>query len=107
MTKELEFKVPVRQRQLFLDDDATDPAPARRYKGAIPNVGFIVSPDGLNWKLLDVPGVPSSDEYNFSFDEQEHLFILTVKHGGPIRRRVNSALKCWIGKGKCLPYRIL
>ena len=60
--------------------NATDPDPARRYKGAIPNVGFIVSPDGVNWKMLDVPGVPSFDEYNFSFDEQEHLFILTVKH---------------------------
>ncbi len=68
--------------------DATDPDPTRRYKGALPKIGFIVSPDGRNWKMLDVPGVPSSDEYNFSFDEPERLFILTVKHGGPHGRSV-------------------
>ncbi len=68
--------------------DATDPNSAHRYKGALHPDGFVVSPDGANWKQLDVPGVPSGDEYNFSFDEQEHLFILTVKHGGPHGRAV-------------------
>ncbi len=68
--------------------DRTDPDPARRYKAAVPNVGFAVSPDGVTWTALDVPGVPSSDEYNLSFDEQAPLFILTVKRGGPYGRSV-------------------
>jgi len=68
--------------------DPTDPETDRRYKAAIAATGFAVSPDGINWKMLDIPGVPSSDEFNFSFDEQEHLFILTVKHGGPYGRAV-------------------
>ena len=61
--------------------DADDPEPSRRFKAVIPSQGFAVSPDGIHWTMLDIPGVPSSDEYNFSFDEQEHLFILTVKTG--------------------------
>jgi len=69
--------------------DPTDPAPSRRFKAAIPARGFAVSPDGATWTMLDVPGVPSSDEYNLSFDEKDHLFILTVKHGGPHGRAVH------------------
>ena len=68
--------------------DAADPDPARRYKAALPAACFAVSPDGLKWEMLDVPAVPSSDESNFSLDETEHLFILTVKHGGPYGRSV-------------------
>lgn len=69
--------------------DPTDPDPSRRYKLPLPNTGVAVSPDGINWKmLLDVPGVPSSDECNFSFDKESHLFILTVKHNGPYGRAV-------------------
>ena len=79
--------------QLYRPDlivrDATDPDPNRRYKAVLPNVGAAVSPDGMHWSILPgVAGVPSSDEYNFSFDEENHLFILTVKHGGPYGRAV-------------------
>ena len=67
--------------------DPTDPDPSRRYKTAKPNVGFGVSPDGVHWKGLDgIPGVPSQDTWHFSLDEQEHLFILKVKHTGPYGR---------------------
>ena len=69
--------------------DPTDPDASRRFKTAIPRNGFAVSPDGVRWKMLDVPGVPSSDEFNFSFDVRGHLFILTVKHGGPHGRAVH------------------
>ena len=41
--------------------------------------------------MLDVPSVSSSDEYNFSLDEQEHLFILTVKTG---RDSADNFLRC-------------
>ena len=73
--------------------DPNDPNPSRRYKGGAPFhrqvngrtesvVGFLISPDAQNWKMLDSPSVPSSDEHNLSFDPIENLFILTVKLGG-------------------------
>ena len=70
--------------------DPTDPDPSRRYKCALPPIGFAVSPDGRRWQMLpDVAGVPSGDEANFSFDEKAQLFILTVKRGGPHGRAVH------------------
>jgi len=74
--------------------DPNDPDPSRRYKGGAPfnrqrddggtehAVGFLTSPDGRSWKMLDCPSVRSSDEQNMSFDPIEKLFILTVKLGG-------------------------
>jgi len=82
-------------RALRTDDlvyDPTDPDPSRRYKCALPPSGFAGSPDGIHWKMLSgIEGVPSEDEANFSFDEKEHLFILTVKRGGPYGRSVHLA----------------
>jgi hypothetical protein len=60
--------------------DPTDPDPSRRYKGLSYGAG------GVTWKALDVPPIPSWDEFNFSFDEKAHLFIATVKTGGPYGR---------------------
>ncbi len=74
--------------------DPDDPDPTRRYKGASffrrqidaqrsePAVGFFVSPDARSWKMLDCPGVRSSDEQNMSFDPISNQFILTVKQRG-------------------------
>ena len=71
--------------------DGTDPDPARRYKSFLPTMmgparetgGAAVSPDGVTWTPLDIPAIPSMDEANLSFDEQEHLFIGMVKVTGP------------------------
>lgn len=41
-----------------------------------------VSPDGLAWTELDVPGIPCKDETNLSYDEKNRLFIVTVKVRG-------------------------
>ena len=71
--------------------DGNDPDPGRRYKAALLNAGFAVSPDGVNWTKLDVPPVPSSDEGNFSYSEQEGLFIHTVKRSGPYGRSLALA----------------
>jgi len=71
--------------------DGADLDPTRRFKSFLPNVGFAVSPDGIKWALLDVPAVPSSDNFSFSFDEKAHLFIGTVKIGGPHGRSVGLA----------------
>jgi len=70
--------------------DPDDPDPARRYKGLLGAFDRrpMVSPDGIHWKLLDVPPIPSQDESNLSYDQHEHRFILTVKHGGPYGRSV-------------------
>ncbi|MDE0140470.1 MAG: hypothetical protein OXI80_17265 [Caldilineaceae bacterium] len=70
--------------------DPFDPDPGRRYKSATfssrdHDVGFAVSPDGMQWAGLDnVPAVPSQDTHSLSFDHQEQLFILKTKHAGPI-----------------------
>lgn len=68
--------------------DPSDSDPARRYKAALLNEGFAVSPDGVQWTKLSLPAVPSSDEGNFSYDPAEGLFIHTVKRGGPFGRSV-------------------
>ena len=68
--------------------DPTDPDPARRFKAASTNAGFLASPDGVTWTLLDVPKVPSQDESNLSFDQQVHRFLHTVKQRGPYGRSV-------------------
>ena len=71
--------------------DPNDPDPARRFKAAIINDGFAVSPDGIQWTKLDVPKIESSDEANFSFDPRSGLFIHTVKRGGQYGRAVAIA----------------
>gem|GEM_PF-1073186 len=74
--------------------DGRDPNPERRYKAALLNTGFAVSPDGVDWQQLDVPAVQSQDEANFTFNEQENLFIHTVKRSGPHGRSVAVATSC-------------
>ena len=68
--------------------DASDPDPSRRFKGLGHARGRepFVSANGIDWKRLDVPSIPSADESNLSLDEKENLFILTVKQGGPYGR---------------------
>ena len=71
--------------------DPHDKEPARRFKAALLNEGFAVSPDGVQWTKLDLPAIPSSDEGNFSYDPSEGLFIHSVKRGGPFGRSVAIA----------------
>ena len=71
--------------------DRQDPNPNRRYKAARPPEGLAVSADGMAWTKLNVPGIPSSDEANFSYHPRERLFLLTVKRGGPHGRAVAVA----------------
>jgi hypothetical protein len=83
--------------------DPVDPKPARRFKAALPNEGFAVSPDGVTWTKLEVPKVPSSDEANLSYDPDHGLFIHTVKRGGKHGRAVAIAtsrdFKTWTDLG--------
>ena len=71
--------------------DPGDTDASRRYKGLVATGGkrlVVVSPDGLAWRRLDVPAIPSQDESNLSFDSQSRTFIATVKHRGPFGRSV-------------------
>ena len=71
--------------------DPLDSDPRRRFKAAMTNRGFAISPDGARWTRLDVPVVRSADEANFSFDPAHGLFIHTVKRTGPYGRSVAIA----------------
>lgn len=71
--------------------DPRDPDPARRFKAALLNEGFAVSPDGVRWTKLEVPAVPSSDEGNLSYDPLAGLFIHSVKRSGPFGRALAIA----------------
>lgn len=71
--------------------DPLDPNPARRFKAPLLDRGFAVSPDGIQWTALEIPGIPSSDEGNFSYDPSHGLFVHTVKRGGPHGRSVALA----------------
>ena len=72
--------------------DAGEANPARRFKAFFRNSDFMgVSPDGVTWAKVKVKPIQSSDESNFSFDEKAHLFIATVKRGGPYGRAVAIA----------------
>ena len=71
--------------------DLDDPDPQRRYKGLVSVGGGrepVVSPDGIAWKKLAVPRIPSQDESNLSYDRATKTFIATVKHSGPYGRTV-------------------
>lgn len=71
--------------------DPRDPDPARRYKGWTYGYGqnhlvLGASPDGISWTPLDTPPIPSYDEFNLSYDNEDALFIATVKVRGPYGR---------------------
>jgi hypothetical protein len=83
--------------------DPNDPDPARRFKAALTNRGFAVSPDAVHWTKLDVPPVPSSDESNLSVDPTEGLFIHTVKrvgaHGRAVALATSRDFRTWTDLG--------
>ncbi len=65
----------------------------RRFKGFLGAHGRqpIVSADGIHWRKLAVPKLPSQDESNLSYDPQARLFIATLKQSGPNGRSVTLA----------------
>ena len=71
--------------------DPLEKDPGRRFKAALANSGFAISPDGANWTKLDIPCIPSSDASNFRCNPAEGLFIHTVKRGGKYGRSVALA----------------
>jgi hypothetical protein len=70
--------------------DARDPDPARRYKGLRFGNGLqpCVSPDAVEWTPLEVPPLPSQDEFFMTFDETSGQYLATIKQAGPYGRAV-------------------
>ena len=71
--------------------DPAETDPARRFKGMSYHIDhnhmvIAASPDGIRWQRLDVPPIPSYDEFNLSLDPGLHQFIATVKVRGPYGR---------------------
>ncbi len=54
---------------------------------------LVVSADGIHWRKLDSPGLPTGDEANFSIDEETGIYIATLKEGemGPYGRSISLA----------------
>ncbi len=75
----------------LLDPDAP---PELRYKGL---TGYqdrrpLVSSDGHEFSLLEVPPIPSQDQSALTYDRVDKQFIATVKHRGPFGRSVYLSL---------------
>jgi hypothetical protein len=70
--------------------DPDDPDPSRRYKGFGHCYGRepIVSAEGIHWRRLNVPRIPSQDESNMSYDRRTRTFLATLKQNGPHGRSV-------------------
>ena len=67
--------------------DPLDPDPERRYKSFHPK-RMAVSPDGRTWTPIRATIPQSSDEWNFSLDLENRLYVATFKRGGPHGRSV-------------------
>ena len=65
-----------------------------RYKGLLGARGRkpLVSADGYQFTVLDVPPIPSQDTSQLTFDEMGKQYILTVKHRGSFGRSVFLSL---------------
>ena len=63
---------------------------SERYKGLFGSSGRkpAVSADGLHWRMLEVPLIPSRDESQLIYDELAGQYLATVKHEGPYGRSV-------------------
>ena len=54
---------------------------------------LVASADGIHWRRLECPGLPTGDEGNFSLDEETGTYIATLKEGemGPYGRSIALA----------------
>ena len=89
--------------------DPIDPDPACRYKGFAHNhnVLYPIASDGVTWRKLDCPAIPSWDSHEVYFDPVEKLFIAYVKdagsaaeYDGPWKKDATANLKGDPGSGR-------
>ena len=69
-------------QHVILDPQGTG---ERRYKGVLGprDRRPVVSADGYEFTILEVPPIPSQDTSQLTYDELGRQYILTVKHRGP------------------------
>ena len=78
-----------KQRLTHVIRDESAVNPQRRYKALFTRREVVnasdrflaTSSDGFDWKLLDRPPIPSSDECHFTYDEFGEQYLAMVKHG--------------------------
>ncbi len=73
--------------------DPDDADASRRFKGllgVIPRVP-VVSADGIQWRKVGTPPIPSSDEASLTYDRAEHRFIACLKAGNKFGRAFTVA----------------
>ena len=78
--------------------DPDDPDPSRRFKGMTYGRGGLqpVVSDDVVWRKCDAQPIPAGDTNFLYFDEQERLFIATVRGGGPGRAICLSTSKDFV-----------
>jgi hypothetical protein len=74
--------------------DRDDPDPQRRYKGFLGHSGRkpVVSSDGIHWRELDAPSLPSFDAGTLCFDRERRLFLGLLKTEGRYGRVYNISV---------------
>jgi hypothetical protein len=107
----IEGVAPERGREMILENviyDFDDPNPNRRYKALAGVAGrtLVVSPNGVDWKALDIPPISGDDESSLTYDRDHKLFITAIKHPGPYGRSVYLAVsknfEDWTESRDCL-----
>lgn len=71
--------------------DLHDPDPSQRFKGlvgVIPRVP-VVSADGIKWRRIESPSIPSGDEASLTYDDAQCRFIACVKGSNEFGRAFN------------------
>ena len=58
-----------------------DPGERFEGRGCFQTRDIVVSADGIHWRKLDRPGLPTGDEGNLSYDEVTGTYIATLKEG--------------------------
>lgn len=71
--------------------DPDDPDASRRYKGLQGATGrvAVVSPDCMNWRLIESAKLKSSDESNLTYDRENNRFFALLKTGNKYGRAYN------------------
>jgi len=64
-------------------EEHPDAAPGERFSGLgrFQTCASTVSADGIHWRQVTCPGLPSGDEANLSYDEVTGTYIATLKEG--------------------------
>ena len=85
------FPTPEGLRLWHVVYDPDDPDPQRRYKGFLGSRGRrpVVSADGLHWRVIEAPTLPSGDAGTLTYDREHKQFLGMLKFMGRHGRSYN------------------